>query len=294
MSPRSTSFLRLVTLGLSLMSAALATPAGAAESTQTFALMGDAGIWNQNTIDMHASMKRAGVKQLVMPGDNLYWGAGSYEEQWGHWAGFDFSVVAIGNHKVSYPKEVEFFKMPGEYYSKVFPGDIRFIVLNSDNEETAETQAQWLEQQLQQRSAMTFLVWHHSPYTLSSAHNWREKAAFQTRMRDIVRRHKDQITALLLGHDHIGAFYCADSVPLIVTGASWETREPETMNYIAEDKTKVSARWVYPRQTAHWGRLEINPAQKLAKLSFIRASDDASLYSLTLGEDPKSNPCLTP
>ena len=281
----------LLTTALALSLGAVSQRASAEEANQSFGVMGDAGLWNQKTIEIEASMRRTGVNRLVMPGDNLYFGAGDYPEQWGHWKGYDFSVVAIGNHNYSYEREIAFFKMPGAYYSKTFPGDVRFLVLNSDDEKTAEVQARWLEEQLKQKSALTFLVWHHSPYTLTSSHGWREKEAFQTRMRDIIHRHQNEITALLLGHDHIGAFYCVDRVPLIITGASWETREPETMNYVAEDKTQVKAQWVYPRQTALWGHLEIRAAQKEAKLSFIRASDDKELSTVSLGEGAKTPAC---
>jgi hypothetical protein len=57
---------------------------------------------------------------MVMAGDNIYLPHESYSEPWSPWkvAGFVFDVVAIGNHNLSYDKEISYFQLPGEYYSK--------------------------------------------------------------------------------------------------------------------------------------------------------------------------------
>lgn len=106
-----------------------------------FSILGDAGRWNKHTQVLLNSMNKLNVKKIIMPGDNLY--EGTYEQQWGAWkkAGFTFDVIAIGNHNDSYAKEIKFFEMPGEYFSKEYAnGDIQYLVLNSDNTKNVDAQ----------------------------------------------------------------------------------------------------------------------------------------------------------
>ncbi len=258
-------------------------------ATQSFAVIGDAGRTNSNSASVRSSIARSGIQDLVLPGDNLY--SGSYENVWRPWSDFKFSVVAIGNHNNGYQNEINFFAMPSEYYAKTFPGGLRFLVLNSDNTKNVTEQMNWLEGELQKDAVMTFLVWHHPPYTLTSVHNWQEKARFQTAARALMKEYSNKITAVLLGHDHMGAFYCADEIPLIVSGAVQETRPRETRNYIADDQTSISAKWVFPANTPNWARLDVDAAGKTVGVSFIRASDDKVLFSTQLSEAPQSSIC---
>jgi len=253
--------------------------------TQSFAIIGDAGKYNANTKAVQQSIARSGITKLILPGDNLY--SGTYAQQWSPWAGYDFSVVAIGNHTAGYKQELKYFSMPGEYYAKDIEG-IRFLVLNSDNSRTVDEQARWLEDQLTDNNRFgfaTFLVWHHPPYTVSNFHGWKEKAAFQTRMRSLLKTYGDQITGLLVGHDHIGAVYCLDRMPMVVSGAIWDTRKPNQNTYQdSTDGTLVAPQWVYPEGTTVWGRLDFEPATGTSTIQFIRATDDQVLYRASFGQ----------
>lgn len=252
--------------------------------TQSFAIIGDAGKYNAQTKAVHQSIARSGVTRLILPGDNLY--SGTYAQQWSPWSGFEFSVVAIGNHTAGYQQEMKYFSMPSEYYAKEIAG-LRFLVLNSDNTRTVNEQADWLEGELakdNRLAAATFLVWHHPPYTVSSYHGWKEKAAFQNRMRALLKTYGDRITGLLVGHDHIGAVYCLDRLPMIVSGAIWDTREAQQKNYQdSKDGTQVAPQWVYPEGTAVWARLDFELATATTTIQFIRATDDQVLYRASLG-----------
>lgn len=255
----------------------------------SFAVIGDAGKINGNSKSVQASIRRADVQNLVLPGDNLY--SGSYSEVWKSWSDLDFSVVAIGNHNKGYDNELEYFDMPGEYYSRTFEDGVRFLVLNSDNSGNVSEQMRWLEGELQKDAAMTFLVWHHPTYTLTSFHKWEEKSKFQKEARTLIHRYSSRITALILGHDHIAAFYCADDIPLIVSGAVQETRTPETLNYKAEDGTQVKAQWVFPANTPTWARMDIDGEGQTLTVSYIRASDDKVMFRSQLSDVPKSSIC---
>ncbi len=254
------------------------------QPTQSFAIIGDAGKYNANTKAVQQSIARSGLRRLILPGDNLY--SGTYAQQWSPWAGFEFSVVAIGNHTAGYQQELKYFAMPAEYYAKDV-GGIRFLVLNSDNSRTVNEQAEWLEDQLANSNGFggaTFLVWHHPPYTVSSYHAWKEKATFQTRVRSLLKTYADRITGLLVGHDHIGAVYCLDSMPMIVSGAIWDTRTPNQKAYRdSADGTMVTPQWVYPEGTVVWARLDYEPATATGTIQFIRATDDQVLYRAAFG-----------
>ncbi|MFN9068247.1 MAG: hypothetical protein ACK5V3_13525, partial [Bdellovibrionales bacterium] len=62
------------------------------------AVVGDAGKPGNEMEALKQSLLQAGQKVLVMPGDNLY--KGTDEKAWDSWKqeGFQFPVVAIGNH----------------------------------------------------------------------------------------------------------------------------------------------------------------------------------------------------
>ncbi len=259
-------------------------------TTASFAIIGDAGKFNSNTKLARDSIARSGVKDLVLPGDNLY--SGTYSQHWTPWSDFEFSVVAIGNHNDGFANEVKFFEMPGEYYVKTVQG-VRFIVLNSENKKSYAQQASWFEKQLQDKTAPlpTYVVWHHPPYTVTSFHDWEERRDFQEAMRPLLKKYRERITALLVGHDHIGASYCLDTLPMIVSGAIWETRTPQKMSYWDKDGTRVEQRWIYPEDTIVWAKLDVDSESKESNLSFIRAEDDQVLWEGSLGNNADNSFC---
>lgn len=257
---------------------------------QSFAVIGDAGRITSGSNSVRNSILRSGVRNLVLPGDNLY--SGTYEGVWKSWSDFDFSVVAIGNHNKGYQNEINFFDMPGEFYSKEYDGGLRFLVLNSDNTLNIERQMKWLERELQKEASITFLVWHHPSYTLGD-HSWDGKIKFQNTARRLIRQYSSKISAVLLGHDHIAAFYCADNVPLILSGAIQETTQPVTRNYKAEDGVKISTKWVFPQSTPTWVRLDVDAESQSVVVKYIRASDNKVMFKSRLDEANKSSICRT-
>lgn len=260
-------------------------------NAQSFAVIGDAGRITNGSKIVRDSIRRSGVRNLVLPGDNLY--SGTYENVWKSWSDFDFSVVAIGNHNNGYQNEINFFDMPREYYSKEYQGGLRFLVLNSDNTKNVSNQMKWLEGELQKEASITFLVWHHPSYTVTSFHNWEEKAQFQNAARSLMHRYSSKISAVLVGHDHIAAFYCADEMPLIVSGAVQETRPPETKNYKANDGVQISAKWVLPPNTPTWARLDIDTESQSVIVKYIRALDNKVMFRSKIDEANKSSICRT-
>jgi len=255
---------------------------------QSFAVIGDAGRITSGSKSVRNSILQAGVRTLVLPGDNLY--SGTYENVWKSWSDFDFSVVAIGNHNNGYQNEINFFDMPGEFYSKEYDGGLRFLVLNSDNTLNVDRQMKWLERELQKEASITFLVWHHPSYNLG-AHSWDGKLKFQTAVRSLIRQYSSKISAVLLGHDHIAAFYCADNIPLILSGAVQETTQPVTRNYKAENGVNISTKWVFPQSTPTWVRLDVDTENKSVVVKYIRASDNKVMFKSKLDEENKISIC---
>jgi hypothetical protein len=165
-------------------------PATKAE-TLDFAIIADGGEWNSSARLTRDSVLRTPIRSLILPGDNLY--NSNYANVWGNWSqnGFTFDVPAIGNHNDGYEAEMAFFRMPGEYFSKVYPGIARFIVLNSDNNSTGSTQASFLDSELTAATEpFVFLVYHHPTYTLSHFHGWKDKKKFQQAIRPVLWRRR--------------------------------------------------------------------------------------------------------
>ncbi|MCB0405726.1 MAG: metallophosphoesterase [Bdellovibrionales bacterium] len=239
----------------------------------TFAVLGDAGVWDKHTKDIRKSIRNsADIHRLILPGDNLYDLKQSYFDVWSNWAGFSFSAVAIGNHTLGYKEEVEFFRLPGEYYTRVWGNDVLLIVLNSDNENSVDEQMIWLEGQLKVASQQfVALIYHHPTYTVSANHAWKEKKRFQNRLRDILRRYADKIDLIINGHDHIASLVELDGkLPMLISGASFESRHAKPVDYKAEDGTSVKTRWLY-EDGSHWTRLDFNTEEGDVWINFVDA-----------------------
>lgn len=224
-----------------------------------FAIIGDAGTINARNVDVsRKSLMHNGVNQLLLAGDNLYEPFATYAQVWEPWRsmGFGFAAVAIGNHNAGYPAEVAYFHMPGEYYSVVH-GPARFVILNSDNDNTGPQQAAWLENELNTaKEPLLFVMFHHPPYTTSDFHNWKEKEHFHRAVRPVLQRHSGRINALFLGHDHVASALQMGGINAIISGAAMEQRPIKPVNYRdADDGSQVTSRWLYNRdQTWAWLR----------------------------------------
>lgn len=232
-----------------------------------FAIIGDAGRINKNSQSVMKSILQLGVNQLIMPGDNLY--SSTYEKVWKSWQDkqFDFSVVAIGNHNSGYAAEINYFQMPGEYYKKTI-GFADFLVLNSDNTKNISAQMTWLEKELQKTTSKNvFLVYHHPTYTISQAHTWDEKKAFQLELRKLLKKYRSKITALLLGHDHLASVIHFGDLPVILSGAVQEVRKDVPVNYVS-DGVRIKTAWYFDH-TPHWAQLTVTSTG--ATVDFVKA-----------------------
>jgi predicted phosphodiesterase len=231
--------------------------------------MGDAGFWNRYAQEVRDSLIDSEVKQLILAGDNLYDTQSSYQTVWDHWTrkGFEFTVAALGNHHRSYQEEMQYFGMPAEYYSKVI-GAIRFIVLNSDNQSNVQDQATFLEQELRNsRENFNFVIYHHPPFSLR--HTWEERKSFHLAIRPILHRFDHKITALIVGHDHVASLVSMGDIPVIVSGAVFESFNIPRIHYVMEGKeiqTKWSSHGGY-----YWTRLDINEMDEVVWINFVRS-----------------------
>lgn len=236
-----------------------------------FALVGDAGRWNKNTQVLKESLKSYKTFDLVMPGDNLY--DGTYEKAWNPWIqdGFKFPVVALGNHNDTYQKEIAFFNMPGEYFSKKFTdGQLQYMVLNSDNKNNISEQMVWLENELTTSTAkQIYLVYHHPSRTVAS-HTWGEKKAFHLALTPIISKHRSKITALIIGHDHIAALIHFNNLPVIISGS---TQNPRTERPVNNVQSGITVRTdLHYDSEPYWVQQIVN--NNNSDFVFIRAKDN--------------------
>ncbi len=244
-----------------------------AQDTIQFAIAGDAGLTGPDIEELKDSILINGFREVILPGDNLY--AGRYDWTWDGWkrVGLSFPVVAIGNHNGGYGKEMSYFSMPGEYYSKVIKG-ARFIVLNSDNEKTATEQCSWLENELEAaEDRLIFLVYHHPSYDLAAGHSWRSKESFQKCIRPILSAYKAKISAVLLGHDHISTLVDFGGVPAIVAGSGREVDKSKSVSY-KEGGVQIQTAYLAPREK-HWVSLTYREGDQKASIAFHRVQDQA-------------------
>lgn len=249
----------------------------------SFAIVGDAGKNNANTTGVRNSILKTSVRALVIPGDNIYNPQKTYGEIWDDWkkAGFSWDVVAIGNHTLGYDKEVKFFGMPGEFYSKTYGHEARFIVLNSDNPLRADIQIEWLNRELAlANEAFVFLVYHHPSFTVTQHHSWLEKESFQRGVRPLLWKYRNKITGLLIGHDHMAEMLQFNDLPAVLAGASWECREDRHPDG-KQEGVNVKTGWMYDG-TPHWVRLDLDSKTNMATVNFVRTKDDKSQCTVHL------------
>ncbi len=248
---------------------------GLSAQANEFAIVGDAGKWAAGSKLQLESIQRTSVRSLIMPGDNLY--SGTYQSTWGPWqkAGFNFDIVAIGNHNGGYAKEVAFFGMPAAFYAESIPGLARFVVLNSDDKKTVNEQMQFLDRELTAAvEPMVFLVYHHPTYNVSSDHTWDERRDFQLALRRRLTQFRKKITAVIIGHDHLAALGHFADVPYILSGASWNIRSDRAVNNIQQG-VSVRTDWFFD-DVPYWVKLSFTARGRTpqARVDFIRASDD--------------------
>lgn len=244
------------------------------------AIIGDAGLWNSHSKALMNSILKYETKNLVMPGDNVY--SGTYEKAWSPWqeAKMSFDVIAIGNHNLGYAKEVKFFKMPAEYYSKSYlNGSILYLVLNSDNVSSAVEQLSWFEQQLKNTTAQQIYVVYHHPSLTVGGHKWTEKKNFQIKMRELLKKYRQKITAVIVGHDHVAALINFDSLPVIVSGSGQSPDNGTAVNNVQEGVQVRSM--IYLTAQPYWVQ-QITSGGNVSEFNFIRAKDNKVLCKVVI------------
>lgn len=248
------------------------------------AIIGDAGQKGTSLENLKKSITKESLSSLILPGDNLY--SGSYQSVWDDWKieGFNFDVVAIGNHNESYAGEMAYFDLPSEYFSVVKFG-ARFIVLNSDNVFAVDKQMAWLEKEIDSASEnLIFLVYHHPTFDVGSKHSWKEKRDFQLKMRQIFKTRGAKISAVFVGHDHISAFVDFGNVAAVVAGSGREVRPAKLVSYI-EDGFQVETQFLAP-ENQHFAELDIDEGSASAMVHFINVRTNKVVCSGRVSHGP--------
>jgi predicted phosphodiesterase len=239
--------------------------------SQSFGVIGDAGYWNSYSKQVRDSIQKSGVNKLILPGDNLYDTSLNYEDVWSPWTDVDlrFSVVSLGNHYKDIATELAFFNMPGKFYIKDFT-DVRFIVLDSETEDVLDQQKSFLIDSLvNSNKKFNIIVFHHPMATISYRHGWRERENFHLALRPILNKYSNKINLIINGHDHIASLFTYNEIPVIVSGAVFESRPAPPFNYVQDGGALVQTKWVN-KEGHYWVRLDFESDQELIKVQFIR------------------------
>jgi hypothetical protein len=264
------------------------------QNWDSYAIVGDAGKKNAITQALRQNLAAHKMFRLIMPGDNLYKFFDTYASVWDIWKqeGFLFPLVAIGNHNKGYANEVAYFQMPGEYYAFESKGAL-FLVLNSDNASNFGQQHYWLDQALtKSQYPLNFVIYHHPSATLSGMHEWEEKKGFQRGMRAIIKKHAQKITSLIVGHDHAAGLFTMNETPLILAGASWESRGIK-LPPVKDPEFTVSGLWATTMGGYWWARLDYNALTKEVYVNFNRFDKQQDVCTFRISPKPmaKSRGC---
>ena len=263
--------------------------------SQSYGVIGDAGHWNKNAKMVRDSIRSSGITKLILPGDNIYDTTLEYEEVWSHWIkkGLDPFVVALGNHYRSIDEELQFFGMPYKYFSISEQG-IKFIVLDSETLTELDEQAVFLENELNSgEEIFRVIVFHHPPATISYRHGWKEREAFHLKMSPVFERSKDKINLIINGHDHLASLFSFNNIPVVVSGAVFESRPAPSFDYTREDGAIIKTQWANT-EGFYWVRLDFDTKRERIWINFVQAEKDEVSCSILLFKNSilKKSNCL--
>ncbi|MBF0361866.1 MAG: metallophosphoesterase [Oligoflexia bacterium] len=267
-------------IGLTLLIffASLATADNAFSKVYTFGIIGDVGQYATDLTFLQSSLHESDIKNLIMVGDNapnIATSSATYPAIWNSWIDeFNFMAVAVGNHNQGYKREMDYFKMPGDFYSIVPENDLLIIVLNSDEENKTriEEQMKFIQDQLESANQkMILIAFHHPPADVGPKHTWKEKKSFFLKLVPILKKFKTKIDAILVGHEHVATFVDFDGIPLFVSPSVVGPREGKYYDkYYRELETKATNKWVYTGKiNRDWLKLEVNTDDDSMLFSYI-------------------------
>ena len=173
--------------------------------------------------------------------------------------------------------------MPGEYFASVDQeNDIRFIILNADNEKTVDEQMAFLKKQLEaSKNKFNFIMYHHPSFTVSDHHKWEERREFHQAIRDIIKENRNVISGLIWGHDHLAATFEFEGIPVFLSGSSQAPRvgvvQPENLGFQFEHV------WLATPGKPYWLQMDAVPGDSNGFiLRYIRAQDDHVMCTMRL------------
>ncbi len=252
---------------------------------ETYGVIGDAGYWNLHSKKVRDSILNSNVEELILPGDNLYDTSLNYSDVWDNWysEGLKTSVVALGNHYRSIGEEIDYFDMPGRFFS-ITKGNVRFIVLDSETMLDIDRQALFLESELNSsKQTFNIVIFHHPPATISYRHGWKERMKFHVAMKPILFENSDRVDLIINGHDHLASLFTYGEIPVLVSGAVFESRPAPAFNYTREDGVAVKTLWTN-NEGFFWIRLDFDALKRRIWLNFVRADQDKVSCSIMVSK----------
>ncbi|MBF0362535.1 MAG: metallophosphoesterase [Oligoflexia bacterium] len=245
----------------------------------SFGITSDGGQYTSNLTFLKKSFLELNTKDLILVGDSAPRDNEStratLEEIWGQFMNdFNFTAAVVGNHNKGYQREMDFFKMPGDYYSVRPINDLLVIGLNSDerNNQRVTEEINFLQNQLANASEkMIIIIFHNPPANVAPNHNWTEKKEFVTKVVALLKRYKGKISAVIAGHVHIATFVDIDGIPLFISPSPVQPRDARYFDsYDNQLKMQVTNKWVYKNQrNRYWLKLDVNTDDNSMKFDYI-------------------------
>src|SRR5690606_13497347 len=111
-------------------------------------------------------------------------------------------------------------------------------------------------------------------------HPWQERYEFQVRVRPILFRYRDRISAILNGHDHVAGAFSFDSMPVLLSGAVKEVLPFVPVNRV-EEKIRVKTEWIF-RPTPTWLRLSVTDFSEDSVAEYVDAATSRVMCSVRI------------
>ena len=134
---------------------------------------------------------------------------------------------------------------------------------------------------------------HHPLVTISARHSWNEREELLRGAKKIINAHEDKVSGVISGHDHLATLVTFNNIPLIVSGAVFESRPFRAVNYRNSEGILVNTEWIN-KEGFYWVRLDVNKNSTGYWLNFVRADIEEVSCSIYIekGKVFKQRNCL--
>ncbi|MBF0362789.1 MAG: hypothetical protein HQK49_17350 [Oligoflexia bacterium] len=141
------------------------------------------------------------------------------------------------------------------------------------------------DKQLEDATEKIILItFHHPPADVGPKHSWKERKEFMLKLVPVLKKFKNKISSILVGHEHVATFVDFDGIPLFVSPSSVKPRTGKYYNeFIPELGVNVVSKWVYnDNKNRYWLKTDIDTDNDSLIFNYINIQNNISECSVLI------------